>query len=221
MFTDRMDAARRLAARLSHLKGRHPLVLAIPRGAVPMADYLARALDGELDVVLVRKLGAPGNPEYAIGAVDEAGQVQLNPGVAEGIDPDYLCEEINRQRAVLAARRQAYGPAVDPAGRVVIVVDDGVATGSTLLAALRALRAQQPQRLIAAFGVAPPEALHRISRLADEVVCLETPAWFGSVGEFYRDFPQVTDAEVMRLLQARTGASPAPTGHGSAADASP
>ncbi|MGB7397459.1 MAG: phosphoribosyltransferase family protein [Candidatus Macondimonas sp.] len=222
MFADRLDAARRLAARLSHLKGRHPLVLAIPRGAVPMADHIACALDGELDVVLVRKLGAPGNPEYAIGAVDEAGQVQLNPDVAEGIDPDYLHEEISRQRAVLAARRQAYGPAVDPTGRVVIVVDDGVATGSTFIAALRALRAQQPQRLIAAFGVAPPEALHRFSRLADEVVCLETPAWFGSVGAFYQDFPQVTDAEVMRLLQARTGASPDPAGHGNASsDACP
>jgi len=221
MFADRMDAARRLAARLSHLKRRHPLVLAIPRGAVPMADHIARALDGELDVVLVRKLGAPGNPEYAIGAVDEAGQVQLNPDVAEGIDPDYLREEISRQRAVLATRRQAYGPAVDPAGRVVIVVDDGVATGSTLIAALRALRAQQPQRLIAAIGVAPTETMGRLSHQADEIVCLETPAWFGAVGEFYRDFPQVTDAEVMRLLLARTGASPTPAGPGSASDTYP
>jgi len=222
MFADRLDAARRLAARLSHLKGRHPLVVAIPRGAVPMADHIARVLDGELDVVLVRKLGAPGNPEYAIGAVDEAGQVQLNPDVAEGIDADYLREEISRQWAVLVARRQAYGPAVDPTGRVVIVVDDGVATGSTFIAALRALRAQQPQRLIAAIGVAPPEALRRLSHHADEIVCLETPAWFGAVGEFYRDFPQVTDAEVMRLLQARTRASPASAGPGStSSDACP
>lgn len=221
MFADRMDAARRLAARLSALKGRHPLVLAIPRGAVPMANHIAHALDGELDVVLVRKLGAPGNPEYAIGAVDEVGQIQLNPDVAEGVDPAYLREEISRQRAVLAARRQAYGPAVDPAGRIVIVVDDGVATGSTLIAALHALRAHKPQRLIAAIGVAPPETLHRLSRQADEVVCLETPAWFGSVGAFYQDFPQVTDAEVMQLLLARTTTSSAPAGPGSVAEAHP
>jgi hypothetical protein len=221
MFADRMDAASQLAARLSHLKGQHPLVVAIPRGAVPMADHIARALDGELDVVLVRKLGAPGNPEYAIGAVDEAGEVQLNPDVAEGIDPDYLREEISRQRAVLVARRQAYGPAVDPAGRVVIVVDDGVATGSTFIAALRALRAQQPQRLIAGIGVAPPEVLRRLSHHADEIVCLETPAWFGAVGEFYQDFTQVTDAEVMRLLRARADASASPATSGSATDSRP
>lgn len=208
MFDDRMDAARRLAARLSSVQGQHPLVLAIPRGAVPMADYIARALDGELDVVLVRKLGAPGNPEFAIGAVDEAGAVWLNPEAAAWIAREALEREVERQRQVLAARRQAYGPACDPRGRVVIVVDDGVATGSTLIAALRALRQQEPKRLIAAVGVAPPEAVRQLAQYADEVVCLDTPQWFGSVGEFYRDFDQVEDADVIRMLQTWRIASP-------------
>ena len=206
MFDDRMDAARRLAGRLSALKGQRPLVLAIPRGAVPMAAHIARALDGELDVVLVRKLGAPGNPEYAIGAVDESGTVWINPEVAARIDSSDLEHEVARQRSVLDTRRRTYGPARDPAGRVVIVVDDGVATGSTLIAALRAVRRHQPRRLIAAIGVAPPETIARLSGYADEIVCLDTPQWFGSVGEFYRDFAQVEDTEVVRLLDEwRTG----------------
>lgn len=207
MFDDRMDAARRLADRLSALKGQHPLVLAIPRGAVPMAAQIAQALDGELDVVLVRKLGAPGNPEYAIGAVDESGAVWINPEVASRIDASDLEQAVAHERGVLDARRRSYGPARDPAGRIVIVVDDGVATGSTLIAALRAVRRHQPRRLIAAIGVAPPETIARLSGYADEIVCLDTPPWFGSVGEFYRDFAQVEDTEVVRLLEEwRAGA---------------
>jgi predicted phosphoribosyltransferase len=208
MFDDRMDAARRLAGRLSSVKGQHPLVLAIPRGAVPMAAHIAQILDGELDVVLVRKLGAPGNPEYAIGAVDESGAVWINPDTASCLDSSDLEREVAHQRGVLDARRRIYGPARNPAGRIVIVVDDGVATGSTLIAALRAVRRHQPRRLIAAIGVAPPETIARLSGYADEIVCLEMPPWFGSVGEFYRDFAQVEDTEVVRLLEeCRAGAA--------------
>lgn len=203
MFKDRDQAAGQLVARLAHLRGQRPLILAVPRGAVPMGVILATALEGDLDVILVRKLGAPGNPEYAIGAVDEAGHVYVNPDVAAHLDAQYLAEETARQLAVIRRRRAQYGAQqVDPAGRLVVVVDDGVATGATLIAALDALRARRPARLVVAVGVAPPDALSRLRAHADRVVCLLTPADFSAVGQFYRDFGPVGDADVTALLSA-------------------
>lgn len=202
MFRDRLDAARQLAERLAHLRGRNPLVLAIPRGGVPMGRQLADALEGELDVVLVRKIGAPGNPEFAIGAVSEDGSVHLEE-VAHHCHEDVLAEEVERQRELIAERRRRYTPVhapIDPAGRIVVVVDDGSATGATMAAALTTLRQRDPARLIAAIGVAPPDTVERLTALADEVVCLDAPPHFRAVGQFFADFGQVEDDEVIALL---------------------
>lgn len=211
MFDDRADAARQLAARLAHYRGTHPLVLGIPRGAVPMADIVAEALDGDLDVVLVRKLRAPDNPEFAIGAVEESGWYFVTQYAgAAGADPTYIEHERARQLETIRVRRATYTrhrPRLDPAGRNVIVVDDGLATGSTMLAALHAVRAQGAARVVCAVPVAPADTLAQVSKRADETVCLEVPEHFGAVGQFYRHFDQVEDDEVVRVLSARSVAA--------------
>jgi predicted phosphoribosyltransferase len=205
-FTDRADAARQLAAALSAYRGMRPLVLAIPRGAVPMARIIADALDGELDVVLVRKLGAPGNPELAVGAMDETGWVYVAPWAdAEGAGADYLEREKARQMATLRRRRAEYTPGrapIDPAGRTVIVVDDGLATGATMIAALHAVRAREPARLVCAVPVGAPSSIEKVRPYCDEVVVLHAPELFHAVGQFYRVFDQVEDDEVIALLNA-------------------
>ena len=201
MFTDRLDAARQLAAALAAWRDRNALVLAIPRGAVPMGAALAESLHADLDVVLVRKLGAPWQPEYAVGAIDETGwSFTSDPSAA---DEDYLKAERERQLERLRQRRQMYSPGrppIDPRGRVVIVVDDGLATGSTMIAALHAVRSQSPQRLICAVPVAAPESLKKVEPYADEVVCLSAPPIFQAVGQFYGNFDQVEDDEVVACL---------------------
>lgn len=206
LFENREDAARVLARRLSaHYKNTKPLVLAIPRGAIHMAEIIADALGGELDVVLVHKLGAPGQPELAIGAIDEAGNVFLS-GYGLGVDNAHLEAEKQAQLEILRRRRARYTPsrgAIDPHDRVVIVVDDGIATGSTMTAALRAIRRSKPKKLVAAVAVASPGAARAIAREADATVCLSLPADFYAVGQFFRDFSQVSDEEVAAILQKR------------------
>lgn len=206
LFTDREDAARQLAAALKSYQGTHALVLAIPRGAVPMGRVLAQQLQADLDVVLVHKLGAPGNPELAIGAVDETGwHYVADYAATTGADQAYIEREIQRQLEIMRARRALYTPvraSIDPKDRDVIIVDDGLATGATMIAALHATRTKQPRKLVCAVPVAAPDTLPRIRPLVDELICLHAPAWFHSVGQFYARFSQVEDSEVVRLLGA-------------------
>jgi predicted phosphoribosyltransferase len=216
MFASRIDAAKKLAAALRHHRGSHPLILAIPRGAVEMGVELARELAGELDVVLVRKLRAPGNPELAVGAIDETGWAYVAEHAAmSGAGKDYLEDEKLRQIELLRERRARYTPArppIDAKGRTVIVVDDGLATGATMIAALHAARAKEPARLVCAVPVAAPSSLAQVRPYADEVVCLETPAFFYAVSQFYGEFRQVEDDEVTALLARTQPASPAAAG---------
>ena len=208
IFENREEAARLLAARLAAYSGKQPLVLAIPRGAVPMGRIVADALGGDLDVVLVRKLRAPDNPELAIGSIDESGRVHLEPRMRDLWSREYLEGEERLQLETLRQRREMYSsarPPTDPAGRTVIVLDDGIATGSTMIAALRAVRARQPARLIAATAVAAPETLRRLAREADEIVCLDAPEMLWAIGNCFRDFAQVTDEEAVAALRVESG----------------
>jgi predicted phosphoribosyltransferase len=210
IFADRYDAGRRLAAAVAYLRDRRPFVLAIPRGGVVVARQVSDVLQAPIVVIVPRKLRAPFNPEMAIGAVAEGGAVYVDEEIARGIDRAYLDEEIAAQRMEIIRRVQVYraGRSLpDLSGRVAIVVDDGIATGATLVAALRAARQLAPVELIAAVPVAPPEGVARLAKEADEVVCLSAPVVFHAVGQFYEDFRQVEDHEVVALLagQRRDG----------------
>jgi putative phosphoribosyl transferase len=207
LFTDRRDAGRQLAQRLVALKDRNPVVLALPRGGVPVGFEIARVLGAPLDLVLVRKMGAPFAAELAIGAVadGEVPELVINaPLIADlDISPDYLEEaksaallEIERRRRVYLGDRLP----VDVAGCTAIVVDDGLATGATMLAALRGIRRRNPARIVLAVPVAPKHVLKRLRREVDETVWLATPTDFMAVGEFYQNFPQLRDQEVTALL---------------------
>lgn len=207
-FRDRRDAGQRLAQALQGLRGRGPFVLAIPRGGIVVGFEVARALDAPLDVVVPRKLRAPYNPELAIGAVAHDGSVYLDATVAGSIKvtDEYLKEEIEYQLDEIRRRMQLYRgdrPPPDLSGRAAVLVDDGIATGSTMIAALRATRASGPAMLAAAVPVAPPEGVESLRREADDVVCLHTPMLFYAVGQFYDDFAQTTDEEVIALLRRR------------------
>lgn len=206
-FRDRRDAGLQLAAAMKRFHDDRPVVLALPRGGVPVAFEVARALGAELDLLLVRKIGAPGHEELAIGAVVDGKdpQLVLNREIiaAAAPPPGYIDAEKKRQLAEIERRRRLYRGAeqpVDVKGRTVIVIDDGIATGATVRAALRGVRQNEPKRLILAVPVAPPETLEKLAPECDEIVCLSAPPWFNAVGSHYADFTQTTDEEVMGLV---------------------
>jgi putative phosphoribosyl transferase len=208
VFSDRTEAGRRLAERLEHLKDQQLVVLALPRGGVPVAYEVAKALEAPLDLVLVRKIGAPFQPELAIGAVvdGERPELVLNRDVVDEyrISESYVESERRRQLDEIERRRELYlagRPRAPIRDRTAIVIDDGIATGATMEAALLATRRAAPERLMLAVPVAPPDTIERLRSEIDEVVCLTVPAFLGAIGSFYRDFRQLDDAEVIELLQ--------------------
>ncbi|HSQ54927.1 MAG TPA: phosphoribosyltransferase family protein [Gemmata sp.] len=205
-FRDRAAGGKILGERLKGRELHNPLVLAIPRGGVETGLALARELNAELDVVLSRKLRAPFNPEYALGAISEDGNVTLNPEARYLADAskEYLEEEKHHQLREIARRKslfRAVRPAASVAGRSVIVTDDGIATGSTMIAALQAVRAEKPRELLVAVPVAAPERLEQVRQYCDDAVCLFAPEDFYAVGQFYERFDTVEDEEVVRLLR--------------------
>ena len=206
MFLDREDAARQLAAVLHQYEFKDPLVLAIPRGGVVTGAVLARDIRAELDVVLTRKLRAPDQPELAIGAISESGDVYVDEEAAEaaGVTDEYFHREKEFQSAVIAQRKQLMRrvrPEAPMTGRSVIITDDGIATGSTMMAALQTVRAREPAELIVAVPVAPADRIHDLEKHCDKVVCLLPARHFWAVGQFYKHFPTVADEEVLEILR--------------------
>jgi len=215
MFFNREDAARQLAGVLAEVKLQDPIVLAIPRGGVVTGAVLAKELDADLDVVLARKLRAPHQPELAIGALGEDGTVYLNRGVAAaaGADESYLASEQNYQRLEIAERRQRFrgGRSCAPlAGRSVILTDDGIATGSTMIAALHVVNALKPLEVIVAVPVAPADRLHLINDRCDRLICLIAAQDFRAVGAYYQSFMTVEDDDVVAILEQSQRTSPRP-----------
>lgn len=207
LFKNRADAGRRLAAALAGYKDQDAVVLALPRGGAPVAAEVAEAIHAPLDLVLVRKLGLPSQPELAMGAVVDGAEpiVVRNEDVIalSGVSEEEIAEVCAAELAEIERRRARYlgdRPRVEVAGRVAIVIDDGIATGATTRAALQALRLRRPKKLVLAVPVAPVDTIERLRAEADEVVCLDSPYDFGAIGFFYADFRQVSDREVIETL---------------------
>lgn len=206
-FHNREDAARQLAAHLARYRGTGAVVVAVPRGGVPVARIVADQIEAELDVVLVCKITAPGNTGCAVGAVDESGRVTLTDYGRQHVPEDYIRREADRHAATLRQRRERYTPfkaSVDLAGKTVIIVDDGISTGASMLSAIRAVRRNHPERVIVAAPLACTDALVSIQHEADEFVCLLPAVPLMAVSGFYQEFPAVTDEDVAAAL-ARNG----------------
>ncbi|HEY6871196.1 MAG TPA: phosphoribosyltransferase [Geobacteraceae bacterium] len=207
IYKDRSDAGKKLAKMLSSYGDRPDvIVLGLPRGGVAVAHEIATALHAPLDVLIVRKIGFPGNPELAVGAISETGTLVLNEDIiaSYGVSRDYLAKETTRQKEEIARRAVLFrgGEGLPPlAGKTVILVDDGVATGATVKAAVTTLKHEKLARLVVALPVASPDAEATIRRMVDEWICLQAPPGFMAVGSFYQDFTQVEDADVVTMLK--------------------
>jgi predicted phosphoribosyltransferase len=213
-FADRREAGQRLARHLVDIRPADPVIVALPRGGVPVAAEIAKALGAPLEILAVRKLGAPGHPEYGVGAIAEDGTRVIDPEATAvlGIRNGELDAITERERAELGRRVHTYRgdrPALDLRGRTVVIVDDGAATGLTDVAAIHAVRHQGPRWVIAALPVCSAEALELLRGEADQVVCLRAPRPFHGVGQWYRDFTQVSDQEVIDALRKPTRAAAA------------
>lgn len=205
-FSDRQAAGKLLAAQLFGYRDSSPVVLGIPRGGVIIAAEIAGELKAELDIVLAHKLGAPHNSELAIGSVCEDGTLFVEKGIAlyAGADNRYIQQEKKRQMLEMDRKVKLYRrilPRISLADRVVIVTDDGVATGATMQAALWAIRNEKPKKIVLALPVGPPDTVTRLDGAADETVCLKTPPYFQAIGQFYQQFPQVEDEELLEVLE--------------------
>ncbi len=216
-FRDRVDAGRRLAERLGHLRAEDPVVLGLPRGGVPVAYEVARALGAPMDVVLVRKLGVPFHEELGFGAIGEGGVRVVHSDIVRmsRVEEDDLAEVQRREEANLARQAERFRggrPRIPLKGRTAIVVDDGIATGATASAACQVVRAQEAARVVLAEPVAPPDAAQALRAEVDELVCLSTPEVFFAVGEWYQDFSQTPDEEVIDLLERNRAARTDPGG---------
>jgi putative phosphoribosyl transferase len=204
-FVDRVDAGRKLARALAHLASERPIVLALPRGGAPVAYEVAQRLGAPLDVLVVRKLGTPGHEELAMGAIASGGVRVMNDDVVRitGIGRDSIAHAAMREQLELERRERAYRgdrPMFDVRGRTVILIDDGLATGATMRAAVRAVRQLEPRRVVVAVPVGAPESCAMIQSEVDELVCLERPEMLFGVGAWYEDFSQTRDEDVRRLL---------------------
>ena len=204
LFKDREQAGRQLAEKLQKYKGKDTLILAIPRGGLVIGFALAKALGAPLDIIVTKKIGYPGDPEYAIGAVGPNKAVIVNEDAAKDVPKEYIDEQVKEISAAINEKYRKYKGKVEIPNlkdKIVILTDDGVATGSTIKVSIELIKQQHPKKIVVAIPVGPPETIHEIAQQVDEIICLEQPTTFFAIGAFYDNFPQVEDEEAITYLK--------------------